>query len=135
HDHRRCLHRAHWAHHSHCLRCPRRHRKVPDHPRYVPLHADRHGLRHRTFQGEHIPAGRRQYRCTKLFVVETNSGVHVIVDSTLTVSHVYMYFYLFINVGTLVGQITMVYSRSILALASILLDHISIICSDKKCAV
>jgi POT family proton-dependent oligopeptide transporter len=51
-----------------------------------------------------------QYRRTKLFVVETKSGERIIVDPTLTVSHVYLYFHLFINVGALVGQITMVLS-------------------------
>ncbi|KAJ7804085.1 hypothetical protein B0H14DRAFT_3091897 [Mycena olivaceomarginata] len=48
-----------------------------------------------------------------LFVVETKSGEHIIVDPTLTVSHVYVYFYLFINFGALVGQITMVYSEKV----------------------
>jgi POT family proton-dependent oligopeptide transporter len=43
-------------------------------------------------------------------VVETKSGERIIVDPTLTVSHVYLYFHLFINVGALVGQITMVLS-------------------------
>ncbi|KAJ7896366.1 hypothetical protein B0H14DRAFT_2558278 [Mycena olivaceomarginata] len=60
--------------------------------------------------------------------METKSAEHVIVGPTLTVSHVYMYFYLFINVGALVSQITTVYSEKPL-------DHISIICGDKKCAV
>ncbi|KAJ7894849.1 hypothetical protein B0H14DRAFT_2334140, partial [Mycena olivaceomarginata] len=49
------------------------------------------------------PLVAEQYCCTKLFVVETKSGKHIIVDPTLTVLHVYMYFYLFINVGALVG--------------------------------
>ncbi|KAJ7892034.1 hypothetical protein B0H14DRAFT_2335507, partial [Mycena olivaceomarginata] len=59
------------------------------------------------------PLVTEQCRRTKLFVVETKSGEHIIVDPTLTVSHVYMYFYLFINVGALVGQITMVYSEKV----------------------
>jgi POT family proton-dependent oligopeptide transporter len=45
--------------------------------------------------------------------VETKSGEHVIVDPALTMSHVYMYFYLFLNVGALVGQITMVYAEKV----------------------
>ncbi|KAJ7882809.1 hypothetical protein B0H14DRAFT_2565201 [Mycena olivaceomarginata] len=53
----------------------------------------------------------------------SGSGECVIVDPTLTVSRVYMYFYLFINVGALVGQITMP------------LNRISIIRGDKKCVV
>ncbi|KAJ7079396.1 POT family-domain-containing protein [Mycena belliarum] len=39
------------------------------------------------------------------------SPLRVIVDPVYTVSRVYMYFYLFINVGALVGQITMAYSE------------------------
>ncbi|KAJ7861980.1 POT family-domain-containing protein [Mycena olivaceomarginata] len=63
------------------------------------------------FKANISPLVAEQYRRTKLFVVETKSGERVIVDPTLTVSRVYMYFYLFINVGALVGQITMAYSE------------------------
>jgi hypothetical protein len=51
--------------------------------------------------------------CTKLFVVETKSGKRVIVDLMLTVLCLYMYFYLFINIGALVGQVTMAYSEKV----------------------
>ncbi|KAJ7353285.1 hypothetical protein DFH08DRAFT_987506 [Mycena albidolilacea] len=70
---------------------------------------DRHGLRFGTglFKAKISPLVAEQYRRTKLFVVETKSGERIIVDPTLTVSHVYLYFHLFINIGALVGQITM----------------------------
>ncbi|KAF7369698.1 putative peptide transporter ptr2 [Mycena venus] len=57
------------------------------------------------------PLVAEQYRRTKLFVITTKKGERVIVDPALTVSRVYMYFYLFINIGALVGQITMAYSE------------------------
>ncbi|CAA7270518.1 unnamed protein product [Cyclocybe aegerita] len=63
------------------------------------------------FKANISPLVAEQYKRTKLFVVTTNSGERVIVDPALTVSRVYMYFYLFINIGALVGQITMTYSE------------------------
>ncbi|KAJ7244647.1 peptide transporter PTR2A [Mycena haematopus] len=63
------------------------------------------------FKANISPLVAEQYRRTKLFVVTTKSGERVIVDPTLTIARVYMYFYLFINVGALVGQITMAYSE------------------------
>ncbi|OBZ66420.1 putative peptide transporter ptr2 [Grifola frondosa] len=41
----------------------------------------------------------------------TKSGERVIVDPALTTTRIYMYFYLFINIGALVGQIGMSYSE------------------------
>ncbi|KAL0071117.1 hypothetical protein AAF712_001675 [Marasmius tenuissimus] len=52
-----------------------------------------------------------QYRRTKLFVITEPSGERVIVDPAQTVARVYMYFYLFINVGSLIGQISMTYAE------------------------
>ncbi|KAF9004364.1 POT family-domain-containing protein [Cyathus striatus] len=52
-----------------------------------------------------------QYKKTKLFVVTNKSGERVIVDPNLTVSRIFMYFYLFINIGALLGQIGMTYSE------------------------
>ncbi|TFK37850.1 POT family-domain-containing protein [Crucibulum laeve] len=63
------------------------------------------------FKANISPLVAEQYKRTKLFVITTNSGERVIVDPTLTVSRVYMYFYFFINIGALVGQITMTYSE------------------------
>jgi len=76
------------------------------------------------------PLVAEQYRKTKLFVRYTTSGEKVIVDPSLTTSRIYMvndshlnlvkpltlpsqYFYLFINVGALVGQIGMTYSEKV----------------------
>ncbi|KAJ7134113.1 POT family-domain-containing protein [Mycena filopes] len=63
------------------------------------------------FKSNISPLVAEQYRRTKLFVVTTKSGERVIVDPVQTVSRVYIYFYLFINVGALVGQITMAYAE------------------------
>ncbi|KAL5118540.1 hypothetical protein ACEQ8H_003555 [Pleosporales sp. CAS-2024a] len=43
--------------------------------------------------------------------VETQNGERVIVDPATTITRVYNYFYLFINIGALVGQISMVYAE------------------------
>lgn len=45
------------------------------------------------------------------YVQILNTGEHVIVDPTTTISIIYMRYYFFINVGALVGQITMVYAE------------------------
>ncbi|KAJ6616047.1 POT family-domain-containing protein [Mycena sp. CBHHK59/15] len=63
------------------------------------------------FKANISPLVAEQYRRTKLFVRTTGSGEKVIVDPALTISRVYMYFYLFINIGALVGQIGMTYSE------------------------
>ncbi|EJD07177.1 PTR2-domain-containing protein [Fomitiporia mediterranea MF3/22] len=47
----------------------------------------------------------------KLHVRTLNSGERVLVDPALTTARIYMYFYLFINVGALIGQIGMTYSE------------------------
>ncbi|RDW62563.1 hypothetical protein BP5796_10865 [Coleophoma crateriformis] len=50
-----------------------------------------------------------QLPLTKMVVRTTKTGERVIVDPAVTASRVYHYFYLFINIGALVGQIGMVY--------------------------
>ncbi|KAF7301619.1 hypothetical protein MIND_00727400 [Mycena indigotica] len=69
------------------------------------------GLGTGLFKANISPLVAEQYRRTKLFIRTTKSGERVIVDPIITVSRLYMYFYLFINVGALVGQITMVYAE------------------------
>ncbi|TFK37848.1 POT family-domain-containing protein [Crucibulum laeve] len=69
------------------------------------------GLGTGLFKSNISPLVAEQYKRTKLFVSTTKSGERVIVDPALTVSRVYMYFYLFINIGALVGQIGMTYSE------------------------
>ncbi|KAF7340570.1 Peptide transporter PTR2A [Mycena sanguinolenta] len=61
------------------------------------------------FKANISPLVAEQYRRTKLFVVTTSSGERVIVDPSLTISRVT--FYLFINIGALIGQIGMTYSE------------------------
>lgn len=63
------------------------------------------------FKSNISPLVAEQYRRTKLFVKTTNKGERVIVDPALTVSRIYMYFYLFINIGALIGQIAMTYAE------------------------
>ncbi|KAJ7775339.1 POT family-domain-containing protein [Mycena metata] len=63
------------------------------------------------FKSNISPLVAEQYRRTKLFVITTKGGERVIVDPVMTVSRVYIYFYLFINVGALVGQISMAYAE------------------------
>lgn len=52
-----------------------------------------------------------QYQETKMYVKTLPSGERVIIDPTATVSRVMMYFYMMINIGSLTGQIGMVYAE------------------------
>ncbi|KAI0777719.1 oligopeptide transporter [Trametes elegans] len=63
------------------------------------------------FKANVSPLVAEQYRRTKPFIGHTKSGERVIVDPMMTISRVYMYFYLFTNVGSLIGQISMAYSE------------------------
>ena len=82
------------------------------------------------FKANISPLIAEQYNKTKLFIRYTKSGEKVIVDPSLTISSIYMvsvrhsnsgesidlrpqYFYLFINIGALVGQIGMTYSEKV----------------------
>lgn len=82
------------------------------------------------FKSNISPLVAEQYRRTKPFITTTKSGERVIVDPTMTTSRIYMvcvppshlmlyppppmqYFYLFINIGALIGQITMVYAEKV----------------------
>ncbi|ESK96752.1 oligopeptide transporter [Moniliophthora roreri MCA 2997] len=69
------------------------------------------GLGTGMFKSNISPLIAEQYRRTKPFIRTEKSGERVIVDPALTIARVYMYFYLFINVGSLIGQIGMVYSE------------------------
>ncbi|KAF7334656.1 Peptide transporter PTR2A [Mycena venus] len=62
------------------------------------------GLGTGLFKSNISPLVAEQYRKTKPFVVTTAAGERVIVDPALTISRIYMYFYLMINVGSLLGQ-------------------------------
>lgn len=52
-----------------------------------------------------------QYKENRPFIRVTKKGERVIVDPAATVSRIYHYFYLMINVGALCGQIAMVYAE------------------------
>ncbi len=62
-----------------------------------------------SFKPNISPMIAEQLPLTKMVVVHLPSGERVIVDPTVTQSRVYHYFYLFINIGALVGQVAMVY--------------------------
>jgi POT family proton-dependent oligopeptide transporter len=64
-----------------------------------------------TFKSNISPLIAEQLSLTKMVTRELPSGERVIVDPTVTQSRVYHYFYLFINIGALVGQIGMVYAE------------------------
>lgn len=66
------------------------------------------------FKANVSPLVAEQYRRTKPFVITLKSGERVIVDPALTIARIYMYFYLFINIGALTGQISMVYAEKVM---------------------
>ncbi|EGN94531.1 hypothetical protein SERLA73DRAFT_171508 [Serpula lacrymans var. lacrymans S7.3] len=63
------------------------------------------------FKSNISPLVAEQYPRTKLFIATTKSGERVIVDPAMTTAKIYMYFYFFINIGALIGQISMVYAE------------------------
>lgn len=52
-----------------------------------------------------------EVRHPKQYIKVQKSGERTIVDPVMTVSRIYMYFYLMINLGALAGQIGMVYAE------------------------
>ncbi|KAJ7659102.1 peptide transporter PTR2A [Mycena polygramma] len=69
------------------------------------------GLGTGLFKANISPLVAEQYKRTKPFVITTADGEQVIVDPALTISRIYMYFYLMINLGSLLGQVLMTYSE------------------------
>ncbi|KAK6362359.1 hypothetical protein TWF730_006053 [Orbilia blumenaviensis] len=63
------------------------------------------------FKANISPLVAEQSKNTYLRVDTLPSGERVIVDPAVTSSRIYMYFYLMINIGALIGQITMVYAE------------------------
>jgi len=62
------------------------------------------------FKANISPLIAEQYRATKLrVIIDKKTGERVIRDPTITVSRIFLYFYMFINIGSLTGQISMVY--------------------------
>ncbi|KAI0041577.1 peptide transporter PTR2A [Auriscalpium vulgare] len=63
------------------------------------------------FKSNISPLVAEQQRHLKPFVQELKTGERVVVDPAMTTARIYMYFYLFINIGALVGQISMTYAE------------------------
>jgi len=97
------------------------------------------------FKANISPMVAEQYKKTKLFIRYTKSGEKVIVDPSLTTSSIYMvnacrlkpakvltllsqYFYLFINIGALVGQVGMTYSEKVKSLVTDSKAQVRLLC-------
>ncbi|KAL8691611.1 MAG: hypothetical protein Q9218_003206 [Villophora microphyllina] len=52
-----------------------------------------------------------EQRHPKQYIKVQKNGERTIVDPTMTVSRIYMYFYMMVNIGALIGQIGMVYAE------------------------
>ncbi|KAF8483595.1 oligopeptide transporter [Russula ochroleuca] len=63
------------------------------------------------FKANISPLIAEQQRHIRPFISQSKSGERVVVDPTLTTSRIYMYFYFFVNVGAMVGQISMTYAE------------------------
>ena len=62
------------------------------------------------FKANISPLIAEQYRQTKpRVIIDPKTGERVISDPNVTLSRIFLYFYLFINVGSLTGQLSMVY--------------------------
>jgi POT family proton-dependent oligopeptide transporter len=62
------------------------------------------------FKANISPLVAEQYRQTKLrVVIDPKTGARVISDPNITISRIFLYFYLFINIGSCTGQISMAY--------------------------
>lgn len=63
------------------------------------------------FKSNISPLIAEQYKDLGLTVKTLPTGERVIVDPTFTISRIYMYFYMMINVGSLLGSVIMVYAE------------------------
>ena len=63
------------------------------------------------FKSNISPLIAEQYTETRIRVITDKKGERVLLDPTVTVSRIFLYFYLMINAGSLVGQISMVYAE------------------------
>ncbi|KAF2029614.1 PTR2-domain-containing protein [Setomelanomma holmii] len=62
------------------------------------------------FKANISPLIAEQYRQSKLRVIkDPKTGERIISDPNITISRIFLYFYMFINTGSLTGQISMVY--------------------------
>ncbi|KXG51710.1 Major facilitator superfamily domain, general substrate transporter [Penicillium griseofulvum] len=63
------------------------------------------------FKANIAPLIAEQYRDDKPYVSTLATGERVIIDPSATVSRIYLYFYMMVNIGSFVGQIAMVYAE------------------------
>lgn len=63
------------------------------------------------FKSNISPLIAEQYKEPLPFIKVLKTGERVVVDPATTVSRIYHYFYLMINVGSLIGQVSMVYAE------------------------
>ncbi|KAJ5909212.1 hypothetical protein N7495_001894 [Penicillium taxi] len=63
------------------------------------------------FKSNISPLIAEQYRDDIAYIRVLPSGERVIVDPAATIARIYIYFYLMINIGSLIGQISMVYAE------------------------
>ncbi|KAF3386357.1 putative peptide transporter ptr2 [Penicillium rolfsii] len=63
------------------------------------------------FKSNISPLIAEQYRDDRPYIKVMPNGERVIVDPAATVARIYLYFYLMVNVGSLVGQLSMVYAE------------------------
>ncbi|KAG5291601.1 oligopeptide transporter [Histoplasma ohiense] len=63
------------------------------------------------FKSNISPLIAEQYTEEYMYIKTTKKGERVIVDPSVTISRIYHYFYLMINIGALIGQISMVYAE------------------------
>lgn len=62
------------------------------------------------FKANISPLIAEQYKQTKpRVIIDEKTGERVISDPNITLSRIFLYFYMFINIGSLTGQISMVY--------------------------
>lgn len=63
------------------------------------------------FKSNISPLIAEQYREDKPFLRTLPTGERVIVDPSATVARIYMYFYMMVNIGSFIGQISMAYAE------------------------
>ncbi|GLA47545.1 hypothetical protein AnigIFM63604_002222 [Aspergillus niger] len=63
------------------------------------------------FKSNISPLIAEQYRESRPYIKTLPSGERVIVDHAATVARIYLYFYMMINIGSILGQVSMVYAE------------------------
>ncbi|KAF7118462.1 hypothetical protein CNMCM5793_007983 [Aspergillus hiratsukae] len=63
------------------------------------------------FKSNISPLIAEQYRAEAPYIKTLKNGDRVIVDPAATISRIYLYFYMMINIGAVLGQVSMVYAE------------------------